>query len=117
MAFPGTYNFNYYLGDTAQFVVRPRAANGTAFDLTGYNADFFIANVRGPSATTYLEGQAVVNTTTDIVTCTILPGVGRQLSPGTYVYDVQIDSGASSIYTILTGTITVTQDITGSIES
>ena len=43
MAFPGSYNFNYYRGDTAEFVVRPKTANGDAFDLTGFNSDFFIA--------------------------------------------------------------------------
>jgi hypothetical protein len=114
MAFPGSYNFNYYRGDTAQFVIRPKNANGSAFDLTGYTSQFFIANQRGSAATQY-EAQAVVNSTTDIVTCTILPGVGRQLAPGTYVYDVQITTGASVIYTLLTGSITVTDDITGAV--
>jgi hypothetical protein len=114
MAFPGSYNFNYYRGDTAQFVIRPKNANGSAFDLTGYTSQFFVANQRGSAATQY-EAQAVVNATTDIVTCTILPGVGRQLAPGTYVYDVQITTGASVIYTLLTGLITVTDDITGAV--
>jgi hypothetical protein len=114
MAFPGSYNFNYYRGDTAEFVIRPKNANGSAFDLTGYTSEFFIANQRGPAATQY-EAQAVVNATTDIVTCTILPGVGRELSPGTYVYDVQITSGAAVIFTLLTGTVTVTDDITGAV--
>jgi hypothetical protein len=114
MAFPGSYNFNLYRGDTTQFVIRPKNANGSAFDLTGYTSQFFIANQRGSAATQY-EAQAVVNATTDIVTCTVLPGVGRQLAPGTYVYDVQITTGASVIYTLLTGTITVTDDITGAV--
>jgi hypothetical protein len=114
MAFPGSYNFNLYRGDTSEFVIRPKNSNGSAFDLTGYTAEFFIANQRGSAATQY-EAQAVVNATTDIVTCTILPGVGRQLNPGTYVYDVQITSGAAVIYTLLTGTITVTDDITGAV--
>jgi len=114
MAFPGSYNFNYYRGDTAEFVIRPKNANGSAFDLTGYTSEFFIANQRGSAATQY-EAQAVVNATTDIVTCTILPGVGRELAPGTYVYDVQITSGAAVIFTLLTGTITVTDDITGAV--
>jgi hypothetical protein len=114
MAFPGSYNFNLYRGDTTQFVIRPKNANGSAFDLTGYTSQFFIANQRGSAATQY-EAQAVVNATTDIVTCTVLPGVGRQLAPGTYVYDVQITSGASVIYTLLTGTVTVTDDITGAV--
>jgi hypothetical protein len=116
MSFPGSYNFNYYRGDTAEFVIRPKTANGNSFDLTGFSADFFIATARGQGATQY-EAQAIVDGTTDTVTCTILPGVGRDLSFGTYVYDVQIDNGPTEIYTILTGTITVTDDIAGADES
>lgn len=114
MAFPGTYNFSYYRGDTNEFVIRPKNSNGSAFDLTGFTAEFFIANRRGSTGTQY-EAQAVVNTTSDIVTCTILPGVGSALVAGTYVYDVQITSGPSVIYTLLTGTITVTDHITGAV--
>jgi len=44
-----------------------------------------------------------------------LPAVGRNLTPGTYVYDVQITTGASNILTVLTGSITVTDDITGAV--
>lgn len=118
MAFPGTYNFSYYRGDTAQFVVRPKNSNGTAFDLSGYNpstgADFIIANRRGSTGTQY-EALAVIDTVNDLVTCTILPAVGRTLVPGTYVYDIQISSSATVIYTLLTGTITVTDDVTGAV--
>jgi hypothetical protein len=106
MAFPGTYNFSYYKGDTAEFVIRPKNANGTTFDLSGYTSEFFIASARG-------DNQAVVNSVNDTVTCTILPGVGTTLDAGSYVYDVQITSGPSVIYTLVTGTITVTEQVTG----
>ena len=115
MAFPGTYNFSYYRGDTNEFVIRPKNSNGSAFDLAGYSADFFIATARGSTSVTQYEAQAVVDSTNDLVTCTILPGVGSQLAPGTYVYDVQIDSGASLVYTLLTGSITVTDHISGAV--
>lgn len=113
MAFPGTYNFNYYRGDTAEFVVRPKNTNGTSFDLTGYDATFTIANRRGSTGTQKLA-QASVNPDTDIVTCTIIPNTGRELASGTYVYDIQIDNGLQ-VYTLLTGTITVTDDISGAV--
>ena len=114
MAFPGTYNFNYYRGDTFQFIVRPKDAAGDQFDLTGYSAIFTIANQRGPGATQY-AGTTVVNTVDDIVTCTISATTGRNLVPTTsWVYDVQITSG-TTIYTILTGNITSTNDITGAV--
>jgi hypothetical protein len=112
MAFPGNYNFSYYRGDTAEFVIRPKIANGSAFDLTGFSAIFTIATARGSGVPQY-EAQAVVSGVTDTVTCTILPNLGRNLVAGEYLYDIQITSGSSVIYTILTGTITVTNDITG----
>ena len=33
MAFPGTYNFNYYRGDTNEFVISPKNSDGTTFQL------------------------------------------------------------------------------------
>jgi hypothetical protein len=116
MAFPGTYNFNYYRGDTAEFVIQPKNSNGEAFDLTGYSSIFTIANTRGPSPTLTRTANAVVNDVTNIITCTIIPSTGRDLAAGTYVYDVQITNETPNpdvIFTILTGTITVTNDITG----
>jgi hypothetical protein len=117
MAFPGTYNFSYYRGDTYQFVIRPKNANGTTFDLDAYagNADFTIANRRG-STGTQVSATATVDTANDIITCTITGATGRGLVAGTtYVYDVQIDNGAGVIFTLLTGSITVTDDITGAV--
>ena len=113
MAFPGTYNFSYYNGDTNEFVIRPKNSSGSAFDLTGYTAEFFIASSRGDSPAFSVEAQAIVSAVNDTVTCTILPGVGGTLDAGSYVYDVQITSGPSVIYTIITGTISVTEQVTG----
>jgi hypothetical protein len=117
MAFPGTYNFSYYRGDTYQFVIRPKNSNGTTFSLDAYagNADFTIANRRG-STGTQINAVANIDTINDIVTCTISGATGRSLVAGTtYVYDVQIDNGAGVIFTLLTGSITVTDDITGAV--
>jgi hypothetical protein len=117
MAFPGTYNFNYYRGDTAEFVIRPKTANGSDYNLTNYAATFTIANRRGSTGTQYVA-SASVNTVTNIITCTIVPAVGRTLAAGTYVYDVQITDTIPTpdvILTVLTGSITVTDDITGAV--
>jgi hypothetical protein len=56
----------------------------------------------------------VVNTVDNIVTCTIDPTTGRGLAGTTWFYDVEITDG-SSIFTLLRGSITVTDDITGAI--
>lgn len=116
MAFPGTYNFNYYRGDTHEFVISPKNSDGTTFQLDAYvgNGAYTIATARG-TAGVKTSAQAIINTTNDTVTCTILPEVGRTLAAGTYVYDVQINSSATNYLTLLTGTITVTDDVTGAV--
>ena len=120
MAFPGTYNFSYYRGDTYQFIIRPKNANGTTFALDAYsgNAVFTMANRRG-STGTQVVGTATIDTANDIITCTIAPEQGRELVAGTtYVYDVQITNTTPTpdvVFTLLTGSITVTDDITGAV--
>ena len=117
MAFPGTYNFNYYVGDTYQFRIYPKDADGNTFSLDAYtSAAFTIANKRGGGAgVTQLNATAEIDTTTDSVLCTISPTQGRNLNAGTtYIYDIQITDNIN-IYTLLTGTITPTADITGAV--
>jgi hypothetical protein len=119
MAFPGTYNFSYYRGDTFEFVISPKSANGTTFPLdaftgSGSEANFTIANVRG-AAGVQKSASAVVDNVLDTVTCTISPTVGRELTAGSYVYDIEIISTTGITHTLVTGTITVTDDISGAI--
>ena len=115
MAFPGTYNFNYYRGDTFSFIIRPKDANGESFSLDAYtSAIFTIANKRGDGATYTTTGTATIDTVNDIVTCTIVSTTGANLDAGTlYYYDVQISNAVPTVTTLLTGTITPTDDITG----
>lgn len=117
MAFPGTYDFSYYRGDTFNFTISPKDSTGASFVLSGYTATFTIATARGSGATQYVGTATVTSQTTpavvNTITCSIPANIGRNLAGGTsYVYDVQIASG-SIVYTLLTGTITPTDDITG----
>lgn len=114
MAYPGTHNISYYHGDTFEFTITPKASDGSYFSLTGYSSKFFIATKRGSDSIQY-EGTSSISN--GVVSCTILPAKGRELTPGiTYFYDVEISNSSSSIvHTLLTGTITVTADITGAI--
>jgi len=118
MAFPGTYNFNYYNGDSFEFYVKPLTSNGQLFeDLEDYEASFAIATARGSVDAIVLSSASstlVAEIDTDHVVCEILPDSGSALQDSSYVYDVQIfNSDTGKKYTILTGTITVTQDIVG----
>lgn len=114
MAFPGTYNINYYQGDLYEFNIYPKNSIGAAFDLTGYSVKFYIATARGTGATQF-ECQATIEN--NAILCQIPGGLGKTLTAGTtYVYDVQIkkgvSGGADKIYTLLTGNVTVTADVT-----
>lgn len=115
MAFPGTFNINYYEGDSYDFKVYPKNSVGGVFDLSGYAVQFFIATARGAAATQF-ECQAEIGTDST-VTCTIPPGVGRQLTAGTsYVYDVEVrKSSTGKVYTLLTGSVAVTADVSGAV--
>jgi len=121
MAFPSTYNFNYYRGDFYQFVIRPKTTNGQQFNLSSFttanggSALFKIASARGKiNPYTQYTGTVTVDSTEGTVTCTLSPTEGRKLSPGSWVYDIEIsNSGGTIVYTLLTGTITVTEEISG----
>jgi hypothetical protein len=115
MAFPGTYNINYYEGDTYEFKIYPKNSVGSTFNLSGYSVQFFIATARGSGATQY-ECQASISVDS-VVTCKIPPGVGRQLTAGTtYYYDVEVRKPADgTVYTLLTGTVSVTADVSGAV--
>jgi hypothetical protein len=128
MAFPGTLNINYYKGDTHEFRIYPKNANGGEFDLGTTltpiytNPTFKIATERGSAGVaTQVTGFADINYTENYIRCVITPGDGNLLdATKEYVYDVQIRKAAGQpdnpswdvIHTLLTGTITVTDQVT-----
>jgi hypothetical protein len=114
MAFPANYTINYYQGDTFQFVIRPKSSAGDVFPVTAeeYNAYFRIDIERGREDGSGINAQTSIGDNS--ITCTITPTVGNLLSPAnTYFYDVSIESKVDSsiVYTLLTGTISITADI------
>ena len=115
MAFPGNHDFSYYRGDTYEFDVVLKNQDGTNFDVTLYETvAFTIGTQRGSSGTKTTALASKIEPST--VRCTITSTAGRGLAAGTYFYDVQITDTTPDpdvIYTVLTGIITVVDDITG----
>lgn len=114
MAFPATYNIQYYQGDTYQFAIRPKTSAGEIFPVTSaaYNAYFRIDIERGRTDGSGINAIATIGDNS--ITCTITPTVGNLLSSSnTYFYDVSIENKTdnSIVYTLLTGTISITADI------
>jgi hypothetical protein len=116
MAFPGTYNFNYYRGDTFEFKIFPKLQDGTKFDLSNYTAKFTVANRRGTGATAVVTmNNPTISVSEGSIVCTISATNGRGLTSGVpWVYDVEIarTAGVANTATLLTGSITVTEDVT-----
>ena len=115
ISFPASYNIRYYKGDLYQFVIRPKTSAGDIYpiDSATYNAFFRISTARNASASATVSGFTSIGD--NAVTCELRPSVGNGLVPGTtYYYDVSIQnsSNANIVYTLLTGTISVTGDIT-----
>lgn len=115
MSFPATYNIRYYKGDLYQFVIRPKTSAGDIYpiDDATYFAYFRISTERNGAPEDTVSGNTSISD--NAVTCEIRPTIGNALVPGTtYFYDVSIEdkSDSSVVYTLLTGTITVTGDIT-----
>jgi len=142
MAFPATYDFNYYKGDTFEFRIYPKKNDGTVFNLSAYqiasntssvidditdtiapydSARFTIANIRG-SAGVKVNCYARIWDDGTFVQCAIRPEDSTTLVAGTeYVYDVEVVKPAglpgtgqySLVHTLLTGKITITDQVTG----
>jgi uncharacterized repeat protein (TIGR02543 family) len=118
MAFPGELNINYYKGDTYEFKIYPQKADGSIFRLADYsNATFTIATERGEDPEQRIFGHASIDGSGTYITCAITPDNGDLMNSSiTYVYDVQVYAPGSStydnIFTLLTGSISVTDDVT-----
>lgn len=122
MAFPGTYNISYYKGDTFEFRLYPKNSSGGAFDLTDYEDEygnsplFTISTSRGASGIeNQISAYSEISDDYTYILCAIRPEDGEELESGTqYVYDVEInktDSPYDLVYTLLTGTISVTDQV------
>lgn len=112
IVFPATYNISYYRGDSYNFIINPKNPNGTSFNLSGYTGLFTISTERGNPAAEIATGTATVNAEAATVTCEIPNSLGSLLSGASYLYDVEINnSSQQKTFTLLTGTISVTQDI------
>jgi hypothetical protein len=117
MAFPGTFNIDYYKGDTYEFLIYPKDSSGAPFSLAGYGAErFTIAPTRGEiNLNNIVECYAEIQN--DHILCVIRPSDGEKLEveDSPYYYDVEIENtngDYTKLYTMLTGSITVTEQVT-----
>jgi len=84
MAFPGTYNFSYYRGDTYEFIIYPKNSLGGSYDLeAGHTAEFNIATARGGAVVAtvaWASGGASGATTFTIASANSAIEIGQQVT-------------------------------------
>lgn len=117
MSFPGTYNIGYYYGDTYEFRVFPKNSAGDVFTLENFDTvKFTLAPTRGADLADQIPCYAVASSDNTNVLCAIRPEDAENLDPTIqYVYDVEITRATEPydiVYTLLTGNVTITRDIT-----
>jgi hypothetical protein len=126
MAFPAVFNISYYRGDTYEFRIYPKDSSGNQFPLVGYDpisgVRFTMSTERGADGIgDQLEGYSKISSDGTYIDCAILPlnGIAMDFSLN-YVYDVQVFKSGTPydvVTTLLTGTISVTEQITGASEA
>jgi chitodextrinase len=124
MSFPGTYNINYYYGDTLEFRVFPKNSSGEPFNLATFgNAKFTIARNRNTPVEDHISCFAQIDPDQTNILCAIRPEDSEKLianadgSFPAYVYDVEISKPVNGspypiVYTLLNGSVTTTRDVT-----
>ena len=115
MSFPASFDIRYYKGDLYQFVIRPKSSTGAPFPVATdtHNVYFYISPQRGGPAVNTITAAAVIEEGN--IRATIFPSIGNQLNQNiTYSYDVSIErkTNTNELFTLLTGRISVTADIT-----
>jgi len=110
MPYPYTYDIDYYIGDTYQFILYPKNSDGTTFDLTGFTAKWTIATERGNATSNVLTLTPNISLNPSRIDCFLNSTNGLLLDSLIYIYDVEISNNADS-YTLVTGKITTQNHI------
>lgn len=98
-------------GDSSAFVVAVNN-NGSAFDLTGYTTYFTVKTDKTAEDVDAIIGPiagVLTHPVEGIVTFS-MSTTETEVPAQTYYYDVEISLGANK-YTVMTGILTVTQDV------
>lgn len=109
---PSSGTLTIYQGDDYAAVVTVLYVDGLPADLTGYTAQSQIRN--GPADQDPVVLAEVVATVVppNMVTLVIPSAVTRNLSGGSYAWDLQLTSPGGAITTIMAGAATSTSEVT-----
>jgi len=112
---PGRFNFTIYQGDT--FSTAPAwKINDAYVNVTGYTADMQVRqDVDSASIIVQLStanGRIVTGTTDGKFTLALTAVQTAALTPGNYVYDLEVTSPSGTVTKILTGGFAIIAEVT-----
>ena len=102
-------------GATYSLALTYKDANGTAINLTGYTAAMQIrTSYESASTVVSLTSSSgiVITAATGLLTINITSTQTAALTPGTYVYDLEITSGANVVTRLIQGSVMVSAEVT-----
>lgn len=107
----GTYNFILEQGATFSRRLTVEE-NNSALNLTGYTGRAQMRSTHDSSSIALSFTVAVSDATNGILSMSASATSTAGLTPGQYVYDVEIESSAGTVTRLLEGTVTVNPEVT-----
>lgn len=109
------YQISIDQGATYSLALTYKDSNGTAINLTGYTAAMQIRTSYDSSTTVVSltsSSGIVITAATGLLTITITSIQTAALTPGTYVYDLEITSGSGVVSRLIQGSVMVSAEVT-----
>ena len=107
----GSYNFTLEQGSTFRRRLTVQE-NNSALNLTGYSGRMQMRSTHD-SDTIILSFTVIVsNASAGQLTATASATTTASITPGIYVYDLEIESSAGTVTRLMQGNITVTPEVT-----
>jgi hypothetical protein len=109
------YQISIDQGATYSLALTYKDSNGTAINLTGYTAAMQIRTSYESSSTVISltsSSGIVITAATGLLTINITSTQTAALTPGTYVYDLEITSGAGVVTRLIQGSVMVSAEVT-----
>jgi hypothetical protein len=109
------YQISIDQGATYSLALTYKDSNGTAINLTGYTAAMQIRTSYESSSTVVSltsSSGIVITAATGLLTINITSNQTAALTPGTYVYDLEITSGAGVVTRLIQGSVMVSAEVT-----
>jgi hypothetical protein len=107
----GTYNFTLEQGSTFSRRLTVQE-NNSALDLTGYTGRMQMRSTHDSDTIILSFTVTVSDASSGQLTTTASATTTASITPGIYVYDLEIESSASTVTRLMQGNITVTPEVT-----